>query len=230
MEAGSYRILCLLKSMLSNKEYEDRAVLTYNIKPYKDIKINSFVASLNSPQTTETEMKFTSEVQGGNNLVYRYKVNGLIEVDTGFISEEQFIWKPMDAGEYEIILYVKDINYTGEYEDTKKIAFTIEKKGSKPVKILDIVVDKEKKIITGEIVNIMVKAEGGTRLEYAFIINKNNRKLEKIDYGKSNWINYIPKEVGEYEVEIMVRDRYSDKPYDSNVVVCLKAMEYLQER
>ena len=227
MEAGSYRILCLVKSMLSNKEYDDRAVLTYNIKPYKDVKINSFVASLNSPQTTETELKFTSEVQGGNNLVYRYKVNGLIEVDTGFVSEDKFIWKPMDAGEYEIILYVKDVNYTSEYEATKKIAFTIEKKGSRPVKILDVVIDKEKKIITGEIVNIMVKAEGGTRLEYAFIIKKNNRNLEKIDYSKSNWINYIPKEVGEYEIEIIIRDRYSDKPYDTNAIVYLKAMEYL---
>jgi len=227
MEPGSYRILCLVKSILSNKEYDDRAVLMYNVKPYKDIKINSFVASLNSPQTTETEVEFTSEVEGGNSLLYRYKVNGPIEVDTGFISEEQFIWKPMDAGEYEIILYVKDINYINEYEATKKIAFTIEKKGSRPVKILDIVIDKEKKIIIGESVNIMVKADGGTRLEYAFIIKKNNKNLEKIDYNKSNWINYIPKDVGEYEIEIMVRDRYSDKPYDTNTIVYLKAMEYL---
>ena len=227
MESGSYRILCLVKSMLSNKEYDDRAVLIYNVKPYKNIKINSFVASLNSPQTTETELKFTSEVQGGNSLLYRYKVKGPIEVDTGFIGEGQFTWKPMDAGEYEIILYVKDINFTGEYEATKKIAFTIEKKGSRPVKILDVVIDKEKKIIIGEPVNIMVKGDGGTRLEYAFIVKRNNKNLEKIDYGKSNWINYIPKEVGEYEVEIMIRDRYSDKHYDTNAIVYLKAMEYL---
>ncbi len=227
MESGSYRILCLVKSMFSNKEYDDRAILIYKVKPYKDVKINSFVASLNSPQTTETELKFTSEVQGGNNLLYRYKVNGPIEADTGFVSREQFVWKPMEAGEYEIILYVKDINYEGEHEALKKIAFTIEKKGSKPVKILDIVIDKEKKIIVGEPVNIMVKAEGGTRLEYAFVIKKDKRNIEKINYRKSNWINYIPEEVGEYEVEVMVRDRYSDKPYDTNAIVYLKAMEYL---
>jgi hypothetical protein len=227
MESGSYRILCLVKSIFSNKEYDDRAILMYNVKPYKDVKINSFVASLNSPQTTETELKFTSEVQGGNNLLYKYKVNGPIEADTGFVNEEEFVWKPMEAGEYEIILYVRDINYKGEYEALKKIAFTIEKKGSKPVKILDIVIDKEKKIIVGEPINIMVKAEGGTRLEYAFIIKKDKRNIEKINYGKSNWINYLPEEVGEYEVEVMVRDRYSDKPYDTNAIVYLKAMEYL---
>lgn len=227
MEQGSYRILCLVKSILSNKEYDDRAILMYDVKPYKEVKINSFVASLNSPQTTETELKFTSEVEGGNSLLYRYKVKGPMEVDTGFINEEEFSWKPMEPGEYEIILYIKDINYSGEYEASKKIAFTIEKKGSKPVKILDIVIDKEKRIITGEPINIMVKAEGGTRLQYAFIIKKDKRNIEKVDYGKSNWINYVPKEVGEYEVEVMVKDRYSDKPYDTNAIVYLKAMEYL---
>lgn len=227
MEPGSYRILCLVKSILSNKEYDDRAILMYNVKPYKEVKINSFVASLNSPQATETGIKFTSEVEGGNNLLYRYKVNGPIEVDTGFINEEEFSWKPMEPGEYEIILYIKDINYSGEYETSRKIAFTIEKRGSKPVKILDIVIDKEKKIIIKEPINIMVKAEGGTRLQYAFIIKKDKRNIEKIDYGKSNWINYAPKEVGEYEVEVMVKDKYSDKPYDTNATVYLKAMEYL---
>jgi hypothetical protein len=227
MESGKYRILCLVKSILSNKEYDDRAILVYEVKPYQDIKINSFVADFNSPQTTETDIKFTSEVQGGQCLLYRYKVKGPIEADTGFISKEEFIWKPMEAGEYEIILYVKDVNYKDEYEDTKKIAFTIEKKGTKPVKILDVVVDKEKKIITGDPVNIMIKAEGGTRLQYAFIIRKDNRKLEGVEYNKSNWINFIPMQVGEYEIEIMLKDKYSNKSYDTHAFAYLKAMEYL---
>lgn len=227
MEHGSYRILCLVKSILSNKEYDDRAILVYTVKPYKDIKINSFVADLNSPQTSETDIKFTSEVQGGNNILYKYKVMGPIEEDTGFIDKDEFVWKPMEAGEYEIILYVKDVNYKKEYEDIKKIAFTIEKKGKKPVKILDVVIDKEKKIIIGEPVNIMVNGEGGTRLQYSFIIRKNSRKLEGVDYNKSNWINFIPKQAGEYEVEIMLKDKYSSKTYDAQTVIYLKAMEYV---
>ena len=226
-EYGSYRILCIVKSILSNKEFDDRAVLVYNVKPYKEIRINSFVADLNSPQASETDIEFTSEVQGGNNILYKYKVRGPVEEDTGFGDKDKFIWKPMEAGEYEIILYVKDVNYKEEYEDTKKIAFTIEKKGKKPVKILDVVIDKEKKIITGEPVNIMVNAEGGTKLLYAFTVRKDNRKLEGAEYNKSNWINFIPKQVGEYEVEIMLKDKYSNKPYDTNTVIYLKAMEYL---
>jgi len=226
-EEGSYRILCLVKSLLSNKEYDDRAILVYEIKPYKKIKINSFVANFNSPQVTENDIKFTSEVQGGNKLLYKYKVKGPIEENTGFMDKDEFTWKPMEAGEYEVILYVKDINYKKEYEDTKKIAFTIEKKGKKPVRILEVVIDKEKKIITGEPVNIMVNGEGGTKLLYAFTVRKDNRRLEGVEYNKSNWINFIPKQVGEYEIEIMIKDKYSDKPYDTHTVIYLKAMEYL---
>jgi hypothetical protein len=226
-EEGSYRILCLVKSMLSNKEYDDRAILVYDVKPYKDVIINSFVADLNSPQVTETDIKFTSNVQGGNSLLYRYKVKGPIEMDTTFISTNEFTWKPMEAGEYEIMLYVKDINYKGEYEDTKKIAFSIEKKGTEPVKISNIIVDNEKKLITGEPVDIMVNAEGGTRLQYAFTIRKDNRKLKGVEYNKSNWVNFIPMQAGEYEVEIMIKDKYSNKPYDTNAFIYLKAMEYI---
>lgn len=226
-EAGSYRILCLVKSILSNKEYDDRAILVYNVKPYEDVKINSFVANLNSPQVTESDIKFTSEVQGGKDLLYKYKVNGPIEENTGFINSNEFTWTPIEPGEYEIILCVKDSSYKRDYEDTKKIAFTIEKKGKKPIKILDVVVDKEKKIIVGDPVNIMVNGEGGTRLQYAFTIRKDNRRLEHLDYNKSNWISFIPKQVGDYEVEIMIKDKYSDKPYDAQTVVYLKAMEYL---
>lgn len=226
-QAGSYKILCLVKSILSNKEYDDRAVLVYNVKPYRTVKVNSFVANFNSPQASETEIKFSSEVQGGNTLQYRYKVKGPIEGDTGYTNKDEFTWTPMEAGEYEIILYVKDIDCSGEYEDTKKIAFTIEKKGKNPIKILDVVVDKEKKIIVGEPVNIMVNAEGGTHLQYAFTIRNDKRRLEGGEYNKANWINFIPKQIGEYEVEIMVKDRYSDKPYDAQTIIYLKAMEYL---
>lgn len=224
---GTYRILCLVRSMLSNKEYDDRAVLLYNIKPYKDIKIRDFVANLNSPQATESEITFSSIVEGGNNLLYRYRIKGPIEVDTGFIMEDEFEWNPMEPGEYEILLYVKDKTFYGDYEDSKKIAFTIEKRGKKPIKILDVIVDKEKKIIIGDTVNIMVNAEGGTGLIYSFIIKKDGILIEESNYKTSNWIDFTPNIVGEYEVEIRVKDKYSEKDFDIHNLIYLKAMRYI---
>lgn len=226
-QAGTYRILCLVRSILSNKEYDDRAVLLYNVKPYKDIEIKDFVADFNSPQATETEVTFDSNVVGGNDLLYRYKVKGPIEEDTGFIINKKFTWTPNEPGEYEIVLYVKDKTCTEEYEDKKKIAFTIEKRGKKPIKILDIVVDKEKKIIIGDTVNIMVNAEGGTGLLYSFIIKKDSRIVTESNYSTSNWIDFTAEKVGEYEVEIRVKDKYSEKEFDIHNLIYLKAMEYI---
>lgn len=226
-QKGEYRILCLVKTVLSDKEYDDRAILVYNVKPYKDIKINSFVADLNSPQATETNIRFTSAIEGGNKLLYRYKVKGPIEVDTDYVESSEFIWNPKEAGEYEIILLVKNFDYDGEYEDTSKIAFTIEKRGKKPIKILDVVVDKEKRIIINEPVNIMVNAEGGTGLLYSFIIKKGTSQIKKVNYKKNNFVDFTPKEIGDYEVEIWVKDKYSDKEYDVNTILYLKCLEYM---
>lgn len=224
---GTYRILCLVRSILSNKEYDDRAVLMYKVKPYTDIKIKDFIADLNSPQATETEIIFNSDVEGGKNPLYRYKVKGPIEEDTGFTISNEFSWNPEEPGEYEVFLYVKDKMFTGEYEDSRKIAFTIEKRGKKPIKILDVIVDKEKKIIIGETVNIMVHAEGGTGLLYSFIIKRDGRLIEESKYSTSNWIDFTPDRVGEYEVEIKVKDKYSEKDFDIHNLIYLKAMEYI---
>ena len=224
---GTYRILCLARSILSNKEYDDRAVLLYNVKPYRDVKIRDFIANLNSPQATESEIVFNSDVYGGNDILYRYKVKGPIEEDTGFIINKEFIWNPKEPGEYEVLLYVKDKTFIGEYEDTKKVAFTIEKRGKKPIKILDVIVDKEKKIIVGDTINIMVNAEGGTGLNYSFIIRKDSELLHESNYSTSNWIDFIPNNVGEYEIEVRVKDKYSEKDFDIHNLIYFKAMEYI---
>lgn len=224
---GQYRILCLTKDILSNAEYDDRAVLVYNVKPYRDIEIKGFSADLSSPQVNGSEIKFKVEAEGGKELLYKYKINGEIEEDTGFVNESQYIWNTKEPGEYEIIVFVKDKSFKGEYEVKQKLNFTIEKRGSKPIKILDVVVDKEKRIITNEPVNILVSAEGGTHINYSFIIRKNGILVKRIDYNKCNWINFVPQNEGEYEVEIMIKDKYSNKSYDAHAFVYLKAMEYL---
>lgn len=226
-EQGQYRMLCLVKDILSNSEYDDRAILVYKVKPYKEIMIKGFSADLNSPQVSGSEIKFNVEAEGGKKLLYRYKVKGEIEEDTGFINEPQYIWNAKEPGQYEIILFVKDKSFNGDYEATQKLDFTIEKRGNKPIKILDVVVDKEKKIITNECVNILVSAEGGTHINYSFIVRRNSIVVEKIDYNKSNWINFTPQNHGEYEIEVLLRDKYSNKSYDAHTFVYLKAMEYL---
>lgn len=226
-ESGNYRILCLAKNILSNKEYDDRAILVYKVKPYRQIKIKNFIADLYSPQALGCNIKFTSEIEGGKNLLYRYLVKGIIEENTGFINEKEYIWSPKEIGEYEIILQVKDSTYQGEYEDVKKLKFLIEKKGDKPLKIVDVIIDKSKLILINEKVNIMVKCESEAHVEYCFNIRHGDKLIDKSNYNKSNWIDFIPCKIGDYEIEIMAKDKYSEKEYDVHTFVYLKVVEYL---
>lgn len=224
---GAYRLLSYVKDIFSDKEYDDRALILYKVKPYRDIKIKGFSADLSSPQVVGTNITFKVEVDGGKKLVYRYKVKGPHEHDSGLIRNNEYVWKANESGRYEVIVFVKDESFKGEYECTEKINFEIEERGNKPVKILDVVVDKEKTVILGQPVNIMVNAEGGTRLNYSFVVYKDKKKVESVEYGKANWVNFTPEEKGDYEIEVNVKDRYSDKEYDAHTFIYLKAREYM---
>lgn len=226
-QPGQYRLLCLVRDILSGEEYDDRAIIVYNVKPYNEVKINKFVPDIVSPQVNGTSINVKAEVEGGRELLYRYVVDGPIAEDSGYIRGNEYLWEAKSEGEYQIHLFVKDISYDGEYEDKRTIVYSIDKKADKPVKIKDVIIDNEKLALIGKPTNIKVCAEGGISLEYSFLVYKDSKEQERIEYGKSNWVNFIPEEKGEYEIEIRVRDKYSSKEYDSNTFVYLKVRDYL---
>ena len=226
-EAGEYKLLCLVRDILSNKEYYYSAILLYSVKAYNPININSFTPDSNSPQLKGSTINFKAEVDGGREIVYRYIVEGEVAEDSGYIRRNEYTWETQKEGEYTVTLYVKDISYDGDYEDKKVINYTIDKKSDKPVKIVDIITDNKKTALIGQPINMKVKAEGGISLKYSFVIYKDNKEKERIGFSDSNWINFIPDEKGEYEVEIRVKDKYSNKEYDSHTFIYVRAKEYL---
>ena len=82
--------------------------------------------------------------------------------------------------------------------------------------------------LIGESVNIKVKTDGGIKPLYKFTIYKNGVEKESIDYGTNNWINFIPEEVGEYEVDIKLKDEFSSKDYDASTSLFIKAKDYIE--
>ena len=226
-ETGKYRLLCLVKDMLSNKEYDDRAIMLYDIKPYNDIKIKDFTPDISSPQINGSTVNIKANVEGGRELVYRYIIDGPISYDTGYVRGNEYSWETKQEGKYKITLLVKDISFDGEYEDKKVLSYIVDKKSDKPIRIHDVIIDKEKTTLVGHPVNFKVIAEGGISLSYSFVIYKDNKEKERVPYSNSNWFNFIPKEKGEYQIEVMVKDKYSNKEYDSNTFAYLKVRDYL---
>lgn len=225
-EKGKYKILCCVRDIFSDKAYDDRASIVYVVKPYEEIKIRSFSPELSSPQLAGNKVTFKSSVIGGNEILYRYIVEGPLAEDTGYIRSSVFNWDTKVDGDYKIILMTKDKSFEDEYEDKREINFTIDKKGEKPIRILEINASKTRGCIKGEPINLKVRAEGGTELKYSFVVYKDGVEKERSNYGATNWVNFTPEDSGEYQVEVRVIDKYSSREYDAHDYIFFKVRDY----
>jgi hypothetical protein len=227
-ESGKYKLLCLVRDMYSTREFDDRAIMVYDVKPYNPVKLKSFTTDLSSPQVSGANILIKAVVEGGKNLLYRFKIDGKYSEDIGYTRNSSYLWTPKCEGEYIITLWVKDESFKGEYEVKASIEYVIEKKYNKPVKILDVILDKSTNYLVNEPVNIKVIADRDTDLKYSFIVYKDNREIERVNYGDANWVNFIPEEAGEYQFEIRVKDKYSEKEYDSHTFIHFKVRKYIE--
>ncbi|MCR6514850.1 MULTISPECIES: triple tyrosine motif-containing protein [Clostridium] len=224
---GRYKLLCYMRDIFSNKEFDDRALMVYDVSLYEPIKIRSFSADLKSPQVSGSKINFKVNAEGGRELVYRYIVDGPISDDSCYTRNSEFTWETSKEGEYRITVYAKDASFNGDFEVKKTILFDIDKKAAKPVRIVDVIGDQKGEVLIGKPVNVKIIAEGGTYLSYSFTILNNGVELERIDFNEANWINFTPKEKGDYEVRVEVKDKYSKESYDASMSYFVKARDYL---
>lgn len=223
---GKYKLLCLVRDLLSNKEYDDRAILNYYVKPYENVKIKYCKPDLKSPQIKKSTIDIKAIATGGRELVYRYIVDGPIAEDSGFIRNNVYTWEPKEEGQYNISVLAKDVSYDGEFEDKKTIEYTIDNEADKPVKIVDVKSSAKNKVLVGEPIKVTVQSEGGIVPLYSFILYKDKIEIERADFDVQNWTQFNTNESGEYEIEVQVKDKYSSKEYDSNVSKFYKVVDY----
>ncbi|MCQ2969002.1 MAG: triple tyrosine motif-containing protein [Clostridium sp.] len=226
-KSGDYKLLCHVRDMLSNKEYDDRAMILYNVKPYETVKIKKFDTDMSSPQRANIQINLNTRVVGGRELLYRYIIEGPIADDSGYIRSSSYLWTPHEEGEYTITLKVKDMSYKGDYEDITKIPYTINARGERPVRITDLKCDAGKYVLKNKQVNIKCKASGGSRILYEFRVFKDGKLKQTFKYDECNWINFIPDECGEYEIEVKAKDFYSSKQYDSSISTVINVQDFI---
>ncbi|MDP4144583.1 MAG: triple tyrosine motif-containing protein [Bacillota bacterium] len=226
-ESGEFKLLCLAKDMYSPSAYDDRAVISYKIKKYKEVNIHSFTTDVSSPQLCETTVTLKAIAEGGRDLRYRFIIDGNYGEDSGYIKESNYIWNTKAPGKYKINLMIKDVSFEGKSEAESSLEFAIDEVSRSPVKINDVILDRNTNLLVGEVVNIKTIAEGGIDLRYAFVVTKNGKVNESISYGTCNFVNFTPEEEGEYELEIRVKDKYSIKEYDAHSLIHINASKFL---
>ncbi|NLZ47952.1 MAG: triple tyrosine motif-containing protein [Clostridiales bacterium] len=226
-KAGDYKILCLAKDMYSQNQYDDRALIAYTVKPYKEIKIISFTSDLISPQIVDSDIELRAVVDGGRKLLYRYIIDGNYSEDSDYIKEDHYTWKPQKAGKYKITLWVKDESFKGKFEESAEMEFLIDEVSNNEVKIKEVIMNKEENFVRGENIHVSVMATGGSDLRYAFKVLKEEKEIEWVDYSTCNWVNFTPEGIGSYTMEIMVKDKYSKQKYDCHEIKHLEVMEFI---
>lgn len=226
-QGGEYKLLCYVRDMYSQKEYDDRAIINFRVKKYKEIQIKSFTTDKISPQICENEIVLKAVVYGGRELLYRYIIDGNYGEDSGYIRNDNYSWVTKRPGEYKITLWVKDSSYDGNYEAKEELIFIIDDKSKEPINIDEIILDKGNKILKDDTLTIKVKASGGMNLRYSFIVkNGDGGKEQVVDYGTNNWIRFMPKEVGKYRLEVRVKDKFSTREFDSHSIIYVEVFEY----
>jgi hypothetical protein len=225
--SGEYKLLCLAKDMYSPKEYDDRAVIYYEVKPYKPIEIQSFTSDLSSPQAISQKVTLKAVASGGKELRYRFIIEGEENEDSGYIKSNSFAWGPKKEGSYKINLWVKDVSFKGKYEVSEMLYFDIDELARDPVTISEVILNKSNNVLIGEEIKVKAIAQGGTKLLYSYILKIDNIKYEEVIHSESNCFEFTPEKEGRYQLEIRVKDKYSSKEFDVHAMISIQVYEYI---
>ncbi|MEE1196490.1 MAG: type I pullulanase [Lachnospiraceae bacterium] len=192
-----------------------------DISPADELRINSVTASLESPQTKGTTVKFTVDAEGGEGTLqycfYRVK-DGITTVFRDYKERNWANANPGTAGTYTIYVDVKD--EAGNVV-TEEMTYTWNPE-VKELEIHSFEASLESPQTKGTTVKFTVDAEGGEgTLQYRFYRVKDGTTTVFRDYKERNWANANPGTAGTYTIYVDVKDEAG------NIVT--KSMEYTWE-
>ncbi|MGL4454036.1 MAG: triple tyrosine motif-containing protein [Sarcina sp.] len=233
-KSGTYKLMCYIRDMYSAKDYDDRALMNYKIKPYKDLKIKSLTTDLTSPETVGENINVRAIVTGGKNVRYKFEVEGPYTENSGYTKSNSFMWNAKKPGKYVIKLFAKDESFVAEgdkdYEVTASINFTVEEDLYKPVRIIKIDAKNEDLHIVGKPIKVSVVTDGGSSVKYAFDVLKMGELIREYPYADENFIEFTPDEAGLYDIDVKVKDKYSEKPFDNHNIIHVDVKAYRKSK
>lgn len=225
-DKGNYKLLCNAKDIYSLSCYDSRAIINYKVLEYPDVKILSFSSDFSSPSPCGKTINLKAIVTGGNNLLYKFIINGPVTVESSYEKTSVYAWTPGTPGEYDLILYVKDMSFQEEFEAKESIKYVVNQDKFESAEIESIEISKENEAVCNERIHIKAYGKGSSNIRYAFIVRKNDTQIDKISYGTCSFVDFTPTESGLYSVDILVKDKYSEKEYDSHVEKFINVKEY----
>ncbi|WP_461810493.1 glucosaminidase domain-containing protein [Faecalimonas sp.] len=169
--------------------------------------VNGINTNVSSPQLSDTSIKVSANISG-NKMGLQYKFVWQKEdwkewgVIKDFSSDDNAMWLPKSGGNYTIILNVKD---SSGKVITVDIPYQIKGWSYSGVKTS---IQSPSNLETE--INLSADVKGDTSgLQYKFVWQKEDWKEWGVikDFSSVNNVTWLPKQVGEYELIVDVKDR-----------------------
>jgi N-acetylmuramoyl-L-alanine amidase len=216
---GEYQLIVHVKDHNSSKSYDSYKVLNYGAAKLPEATINSFITTPSAQAPVGSLVNIVAKASADTDAQYKF---WLKDVTTGnwtklqeYNDNNQISWTPSAAGEFDLVVHVKDAKSNHQYDDYKVLDF----------KVLNFEVIKVQEIVTtplqdggvGQNIEITATASGSDSLLYKFWVYDKNKKtwLKLGEYSKTSAMSWVPEESGNYQLVVHVKDENSPKSYDA---------------
>ncbi|WP_394186929.1 triple tyrosine motif-containing protein [Metabacillus halosaccharovorans] len=211
-KAGKYRFSVHVKDENSTKEYDAYKGFEYEIK-VGPVKAQSLSVDKTSPQSEGTKLTLTASATGGTNKLYKFHIydGKTWRVLRDYQASNTVNWTPQQAGEYKLVVHVKDQTSKKEYDSYTSTFYTINKV---PVDITDVKVGYESPQAVNVPITLEAQASGGVTKLYKFNVYDGKEWKDLTGYVTNPRYTWTPSKPGNYKFSVHVKDSRSKASYD----------------
>lgn len=211
---GNNKVVVHVKEKGSKNEYDAYTYIWYTVKD-NPVRAISLTSNVTSPQLEGTDVTFTANATGGVEKLYKFHVfdGKTWRVLRDYSTSNSLTWKP-SAGQYKVVVHVKDRDSSKEYDSYTYTMFTV---NNRPVNMVDVKTKYQSSQAANTTITLTALAEGGSNKLYKFHAFDGKSWYDLTDFTASNVYNWTPTKAGTYKISVHVKDKDSRNRYDDYI-------------
>jgi N-acetylmuramoyl-L-alanine amidase len=224
-KAGNYRIEMRVKDQYSNKEFDniafkDVTVKDVAVKPPAIAQVTGF--NIGSDFQIAKSHTITGTGTSANNVLYQFWVKdyskGTWALIQDYSTNGTFVWTPAKTGDYRVEMHVKDQNSSKEFDNIVFKDVTVRDAATKPPAIAQVTgfsIGSDFQL--GKAHTIIGTGTSANNVLYQFWVKDHSKGTWALtqDYSANGTFVWTPAKIGDYRVEMHVKDQYSSKEFDN---------------
>ncbi|KAA0548532.1 L,D-transpeptidase family protein [Bacillus sp. BGMRC 2118] len=211
---GTYRIKAQIKSMVSDKEYDDEKELSFDI--YIPAELTLISLNEEGPYSTNEEISISTETnQSKNEIQYSVFDGEKWSVIQEYSDAATFTWKPTKPGDYKVRVQARHKLSHQKADEEKELSLTV----FEPATLTSVSTDKESPQKVNSPITIIGVSEDDTKTLFKVSVFDGDTWTLLQDYQQNPFVSWQPSKSGEYSVKVQARHEQSKRDFDSEMVI-----------